>query len=1182
MNDIVDVRNVGNVCRLCLSSKKPKSSVFADQAIAAVSLASKIQTCLSIEILTSDKLSTSICSDCLRRVNKWHSYKEYCLRSQQKLKQCLVQLAEGAGNIKVEPPDVDEAMEVGETVPLSSDEETEDVNDVSDGLDNNETPRRATSIKRELIEGDENRTVAGEFARSSELLLNPMAVASHREERSSDADSTEKTNSLGLESKKGMKRKVRRGPLTHYRGLRRYKQRCAHCQIYLHSKYSYSKHMERFHSGKEIVSKGLRVRKLIKRQGEESSLAEQNSIIEEEEGMETEMEVEDVEDELISLEKDAPLTPVQQNIISQLKTFSCYTCGVSFGDRRSTLNHIRQHMPDLRPYTCIACLTEFADRSVYKLHCGASFQCAMKIALVVPEHGTEKYFTCNMCLRSLVNRKELLSHLSRHSDRQYEQMMGGPFRPPPRLEPVSSVTTPQFVSAPSNSKNPKRKDAAMKGDRKLPAPYNHGDPAHNHPCTYCGMIYKHKQNLSRHIILCKNLPAECRVCYRCINCGLTFLAFNKFQNHVSQAHHKKNHIVCYRCDAKVKPSDFVSHYREHYGNGDDQWTEVPPDHVRDELVVVSPPRYSKANERSNPRLSIKSDPGGNFECDSCGKVFASVPNLKRHVRAVHELHGRFNCFTCAKTFAHEEEWTEHVELEHKRAAERVENCPECSSVFESPQELILHRRDVHGLEGEDHLACYICGKTFASETSLKIHRGHHFRVNSRLSIGNDGAREGEKTLATVGTTTTTIIGGKNVSPVRNSDQARSVTSPRARKSFPNGSPLVGRVERGALQCQVCDDRFNDVTDLRNHLWEVHCARSKPEKQFIRDKLQCELCTNVLPDEESLASHIKWHENNPILSNGGTAKREQAPAQCDLCGKFYSSIANLRKHKKRHKAAPSVGGGVSRGRKRWSFGEGFTCEVCRKIFASRSIMDKHKLVAHPTSKKGGSSSKTSTSDRRASNPVDHYVKPTTLVSPPKRNSNVFPEDRKQSIVCNLCGKTMADIRVLVKHRQVVHKITNDTDFGLDPNHLSSPQVACTSCPKKFTNLSNMRQHYTKVHGASAANRATRFSCSLDGCNFTFETLAAKRNHEKSHANVVYTCGLCPRQSLSPSLMAAHMLTAHRANRASSNDKMTLCKKIHIDKYEVRGANGRKCPICEITYPNYKALKIHYLKIHEDEA
>lgn len=1076
-------------------------------------------------------------------------------------------------------------MELGAEVPVSSDEEAGEVHDVDAELENVETNQAVAAIKRESTEREENRTafVAVESGRSTDLLLNPMAVAGHREERSAVLNSEDPLIPLASKVKKGTKKKTRRGPLTHYRGLRRYKQRCAYCQIYLHSKHSYAKHMERFHSGKQLISKRSRLNKLAG--GNESLVAEENLLIEEE-GVETEMEVEDVEDELISLEKDSPLTPVQQNIISQLKTFSCYTCGISFSDRRSTLNHIRQHMPDLRPYTCIACLTEFADRSVYKLHCGASFQCAMKIALVVPEHGTEKYFTCNMCLRSLVNRKELLSHLSRHSDRQYEQMMDESFRPPPRLQPAPNLQTPTVSSLASSSKTPVRKPAGAKRVRRMPAPYNNGDPAFNHPCSSCGMIYKHKQNLSRHVLLCKNLPAECRVCYRCINCGLTFLAFNKFYNHLSQVHHKRDHIVCYRCDAKIKTRDFVAHYREHYGDGDDQWIEVSPSRVANNIGGVSSPGYSKVNadekeqrkERNDPRLSIKSDPGGNFECDTCGKVFANAPNLKRHVRAVHEVHGRFNCFTCAKTFVREEEWTEHVELEHKRAAEKVENCPQCSSVFESPQELMLHRRAVHGLEDEDHLACYICGKKFGNETSLKIHRGHHFRVNSRLSIANGGLQEAE-TYSRV-EVETTVNRARTPSPVRKSDQSRTLGSPRARKSFPNGSPLVGRLERGALQCQVCDDRFNDVTDLRNHLWEVHCARSKPEKPFISEKLQCELCTNVLPDEESLASHLKWHERNPILSNGAAGKREQAPAQCDLCGKFYSSIANLRKHKKRHKAASSMGGS-SRGRKRWSFNDGFACDVCRKIFASRMILSKHKSVAHPvTTKKPGNASKATTSNnRKAPTTVNNYVK-LPVSSPPKRNSNPVLEDIKKSIVCNLCGKTMADIRILVKHRQVVHKITNDTNFGLDANHASSPQVSCTACPKFFTNVANMRQHYTKVHGSSAGDRATRYRCSLDGCNFAFETLTAKRTHEKSHANVVYTCALCPRQSLSPSSMASHMLTAHRTNRPPGNDKMTLCKKIHIDKYVVRGANGRKCPICEITYPNYKALKIHYLKVHED--
>lgn len=48
----MEVGNVENVCRLCLSTDEPKSSVFVtdEQEDPALSLAVKIRSCLSIEV----------------------------------------------------------------------------------------------------------------------------------------------------------------------------------------------------------------------------------------------------------------------------------------------------------------------------------------------------------------------------------------------------------------------------------------------------------------------------------------------------------------------------------------------------------------------------------------------------------------------------------------------------------------------------------------------------------------------------------------------------------------------------------------------------------------------------------------------------------------------------------------------------------------------------------------------------------------------------------------------------------------------------------------------------------------------------------------------------------------------------------------------------------------------------
>lgn len=454
-----------------------------------------------------------------------------------------------------------------------------------------------------------------------------------------------KTQKMSLKGRK----KMRRGPHTHFRGARIFKRKCMHCQINLHSKTSYAKHMARFHTQKSRLN-------LEKNEKDEKEMKEMEEM------------VEDVEEELENLEEDAPLTPVQQNIISQLKTFTCYSCEQSFDDRSTTLNHIRQHMPDLRQFTCVACLTEFGDQNTYKQHCEASFECAMKIALVVPVQGTEKYFTCNMCLNPLSNRKELLSHLTKHSDKQYEELRET--RAPPKLTPIAPIP-------------------------KSSLPYGMGDPAYNHECDLCGMIYRYKPNMIKHRELCASLQPEGRTSYKCIDCGMTFLIFSKFHSHVT-IEHKKKELKCPKCAAKFRsPSDYLTHHEFHRKKNNLKDPQVWKNPQEEEKLVCSfcNQRFGtkiELNEHKNLHLKVKiyscvicrsmfSSPGaleihmkdhgiedpnertansscleyesksqekvlGKTECE-CGKIFSNVANLKRHIRNAHE-EKKIDCQVC--------------------------------------------------------------------------------------------------------------------------------------------------------------------------------------------------------------------------------------------------------------------------------------------------------------------------------------------------------------------------------------------------------------------------------------------------------------------------------------------------------------------------------------------------------
>ncbi|XP_071855823.1 uncharacterized protein [Bombus fervidus] len=1236
MDEVVELQNMEDVCRLCLSTDEPKLSVFETED-SPVPIASKIQACLSIQILITDKLSTKICAQCIKNVNEWHIYKETCLRSQDKLHRWLEQHMQPnpvVVTIKNEPVDLDFCEDNVEVIyestndsdleatnleennnPLEINDQDQQLPDDEVALDRDQpalTKDMDICIKSEPQDDyDTDCTIEIESVTGSELVLNPLSSS---EDRIMEADSTQKSNASTSASKK----KVRRGPHTHFRGARVFKQKCVHCQINLHSKYSYAKHMERFHSDKQ--------------NGSVNPLE-----LEDEEEL-----VEDLEDELMSMEKDAPLTQVQQNIISQLKTYSCYSCEQSFSDRRSTLFHIRQHMPDLRPHTCIACLTEFPDRSMYKVHCRASFECAMKIALVIPKQGLQKCFTCNMCLRSLPDRKQLLTHLSKHSDKQYEELVS-PTRSPPKLKPVTPLPS-------LRQESPKK---SLKGNRTLniPSPYKNGDPAHNHVCDLCGMIYRYKPNMLKHRDLCQRLSSDVRTSYRCVHCGMTYLVFKKFHSHLT-LDHKKSDFICSECGSKFKsPSDYLEHHKEHSNDLNKEGTSESKSNILKATQNISKPikdwdtfeaevnagKLSDSNQYScalcnlefttraelmehrNLHLKVKiyscvicrsmfssagaleihmkdhgiedpnernaniscveygavqedsqdsnsvnvsaiSDPSDKKNvCDMCGKIFSNSANLKRHIRNIHNvIRGNIICAHCRRTFKSKESHDRHLATDHPKIAKSIHQCSKCRKTFFFRANLNLHFETAHAQELGGH-GCDICGKVFMEESSLKIHRSWHNRANSRLSL-RFMKKDVQKPLTQT-----------KQEEFFNSSMTRPA---RARKSYPNLPPAK---PNGNFQCQVCSDKFNDVTELRTHLWDVHCARNKAEKSFSGDEFQCELCTNVFPDKETLDMHTQWHKAQPILDDV-----KKSDHVCDICGKLYSSKKILARHKKLHKSTVVAVAKLQSAGKNLASSP-LLCTLCHKVFNSTRSLHRHRLNLHanifnqqpeqvynnarrlsqeePRSKK----IKLEEEDKRAPLPMD-----------------AMSAGRK-SVMCHVCRKFFANMSVLYKHKQLVHNknhvnllqnLAKSYNIECIPLPSNDGKVLCNICYKKFSGVSNLRQHFTIKH----KHAPPKFACSVDGCKLTFPTPTIVKNHELSHNSIIYSCTLCDRHVFNKAAMSDHLLTTHNTIYNAENSK-NFHREMDLTKYVVEGAVDATCPQCKIKYPNNRAMKIHYFKFHE---
>ncbi|XP_011502801.1 PREDICTED: zinc finger protein 62 homolog isoform X2 [Ceratosolen solmsi marchali] len=1318
MDDVVEISGLENACRLCLTTEQTRSSIFGVPHV-SVPFVEKIRACLSIQISSHDKLSTLVCTNCIKNINQWYSYKDICLQSQEKLQQWFAKQSttvQPVVTVKEEPVDVefpddnphitnanhhavlnDKNMDVdseSNIIPIINkiiQGSPDEILKMNEKIDKDHTVM--IQIKSEPVdtEDEDDCNVDVESVNSGELLINPMAVVANtgNNDRIMEADSTQKFSTRRF----GTKKRMRRGPHTHYRGIRLFKKKCVHCKIYLHSKYSYTQHMSRYHGIVNNLSVDFMKppnQPSMKKQKSKLSFHTENT----EPITDTQNEINSEDLEFEKMIKTDPLIPVQKTIISQLKTFSCYSCKQTFFDRRHTLNHIRQHMPDLRPFTCIACLTEFSDRSMYKLHCGASFECAMKIALVVPKVGNEKYFTCNMCLRPFDNRKELLTHLAIHADKQYQQL-AQPLRSPPKLKPINpSPPTPKIDSSP-----------IKKPIVNVSGPYMNGDPAHNHMCDLCGMIYRYKPNMFKHRELCSTLPENIRTSYRCIHCNMTYLVYKKFYTHVLHDH-KKREITCFTCHEKfTTPDDYLSHHETHrvrldkenvketsneqQPNNEFSITVNPLNSVIHPMDVNDKPfncalcgedfaTKIELTEHRNLHLKVKiyscvicrsmfsssgalevhmkdhgiedpgeqnansscveygrqsrsqtamndsstSDPGGCFHhCYECNKNFSNLANLKRHERNLHsKQRRRWSCDDCKRRFKSVEAYNEHVRTEHGSTQQQqhlekpppppppqlssstgkpLMQCPKCPKTFAYQGNLIIHCQNVHK---ENHFeraranaarptapssrhtstisswghSCDLCGKTFREEQSLKTHRGWHLRSTYRLKVDKNASLD-ETTLSGPGYTMTMTSSSKPA---------------KARKSFPNNPTQKQLGTIANLQCQVCDDRFTDVAELRKHLWDVHCARNKPEKSFTSE-LQCELCTNKFPDEESLENHMKWHSQNPILSGNnasGTTSSFEAPTKtfyCDICGKYYSNRKLYLRHKKLHKVLPAT---TMMNLQSLQTKRPY-CHSCQKSFSTDASLKRHKAspchhsVVRIQNQHG---SKKITTTALVHQPPSEPMRLQAVKREPGLEYASASQlgghgSKRKPVTCLICKTMFPNMSVLYQHKQLVHKLpTSGRDRANSqqqaecvPLVSAEGLVCCNLCGKQFPGVPNLKQHFAHKHKTKSAT----FPCRSLGCKLVFSSAHSLKSHETTHSSMIYNCHLCDGHVFSRAAMTKHMMTMHKAIYQSGASKSSLWSETDLTTYNVKNCQSTACPKCKIKYPNLRALKIHYLKFHE---
>jgi len=109
-------------------------------------------------------------------------------------------------------------------------------------------------------------------------------------------------------------------------------------------------------------------------------------------------------------------------------------------------------------------------------------------------------------------------------------------------------------------------------------------------------------------------------------------------------------------------------------------------------------------------------------CDRCGKAFVAAARLRRHIAEMHDSSTRLrhSCDVCNATFANAGNLQRHLQLHSAQPRPHV--CTQCHKCFTQKSSLDAHQR-LHDVDARRRAICVcpLCGKQLSKYTNLRKH-----------------------------------------------------------------------------------------------------------------------------------------------------------------------------------------------------------------------------------------------------------------------------------------------------------------------------------------------------------------------------------------------------------------------------------------------------------------------------
>lgn len=247
-----------------------------------------------------------------------------------------------------------------------------------------------------------------------------------------------------------------------------------------------------------------------------------------------------------------------------------------------------------------------------------------------------------------------------------------------------------------------------------------------HSCDICGKCFKHNFEVTAHK-RCHNKPTfKCDICSKmfihkshltvhrknhlnefeffCKECDKGFVSKSLYKNHVNVEHLKMFH-VCDQCGAQIKSLSALKEHKLTHDPSRKQRSFVCETCGKDYLTI------------RNLRAHIKTHTEIKYLCNICGKKLSGKSVLETHLK-MHSGEKNLFCKHCNKAFSSKEYLTRH---ERSHSGVKPYQCEHCNKCFTQRGTLKAHLR-IHS--GEKPFKCH-CGKSFRTKTHLVVHYKSH-------------------------------------------------------------------------------------------------------------------------------------------------------------------------------------------------------------------------------------------------------------------------------------------------------------------------------------------------------------------------------------------------------------------------------------------------------------------------